>query len=303
MKGAVPVAEAAAALTDALQGCLGVPVVLVLNKADALPSAAVPVAGAAVPAALLASRRGVPAPAPASTAANPQQAPTAAQAQALLRAEALRLGASVVFASARTQRNVDALIAALAAALGGTPLSARHQVYDYAATFVPAGWDSPRRLALDGADPARLLQTLDEEPGPEGGNYGAGCSLDDDGDDESAVSPATDSETCWSEEEFMQLFVFVFFFASTSIGLCVHFVVVFRNQRHKNRMVNALAEAPQPQPQTGGEERVAPVSASARVPGKTGKGAFGRSVRVGRASVRTPPTPVAVSPDTSAVLQ
>lgn len=191
-------ATAAAALTDALQACLGVPVVLVLSKADTLPSTAVPVVGAA-PAALLASRRGVPPPAGgAETPAVTATATTAAGAQALLRAAALRLGASVVFASGRTQRNVDVLLAALAAALCGTPLAARHQLYDYAATFVPAGWDSAKRLALDGADAARLARALDDASGAVPDAPASPASP--------ASTPAP--ETCWSEDEFMQRFAF-----------------------------------------------------------------------------------------------
>ena len=192
-------ATAAAALTDALQACLGVPVVLVLSKADALPSTAVPVAGGcsgAPAASLLASRRGVPA--PAESAAGAAET-TPAGAQALLRAAALRLGASVVFASGRTQRNVDVLLAALAAALCGTPLAARHQLYDYAATFVPAGWDSAKKLALDGADAARLAQALDAAA--------AAAPPEDAAVSETLATPADAPESCWSEDEFMQQFV------------------------------------------------------------------------------------------------
>ena len=174
-------ATAAAALTDALQDCLGVPLVLVLSKTDCAAAAAEGAAGAAS----------------VGTSQRVERAEEAAaagvklaEAQCCLREAALRYGASVVFASSKTQRNVDVLLATLGATLLGAQRVSAHQVYDRAATVVPAGWDSAKKLELDFPQHEQLMRTLREAPASAA---------------QPSATPEADKETCMDEAEFLAL--------------------------------------------------------------------------------------------------
>ena len=196
----------AAALTDALQDCLGVPVTIVLSKADIAvssvpPTTPVAAAAAASGSASLAERLAHAdddddAEGEEGKKSKIEDVVTMANVLSFVRAAALRIGASVVFASGKTQKNVDALLATLSSVLFGSaaPLP-RHQVYEYGTAFVPAGWDSVKKLSLDVSDQDKLNRDL----------RAVAAKAQTQAADVSASSAK--QETCMGDEDFLQRFV------------------------------------------------------------------------------------------------
>jgi len=193
----------AAALTDALQDCLGVPVTIVLSKADIAASVHLPQNSSsssttAASNSSLAQRLAhaddgdIDDDDKAKKKNKVDEVVTMANVLSFVRAAALRIGASVVFASGKTQKNVDALLATLSSVLFGSANLPRHQVYEYATAFVPAGWDSVKKLALDVTDQDKLMSDL----------RAVAEKAQNDAAEISAVS--SKQETCMSDEDFLQ---------------------------------------------------------------------------------------------------